>query len=115
MTIPSLDALEAEPGAATTLPTAAVADLARRAGRLAADLQGILLARVAMASPDAPAIPSKDDDEWISLEQAQRLLGVSAKWFTRRKGKLPFIKRLSRRKVVVSRTALQRWIAARTA
>src|SRR5437870_11847432 len=57
VTVPGLDDLEADLGLADSLPVPMLADRARRAARLAADLQTALIARA--VSREAPPEPER--------------------------------------------------------
>jgi hypothetical protein len=50
-------------------------------------------------------------DEMLSVEQAAAIIHEEPRWFYRRR--LPFIHRISRKKILVSRAGLMRWIATR--
>ena len=98
---------------APTLPTSTRAALITQcAGVIAALSATMLTTPTPTSSPEAPA---PEDDEWLSLEDAAKRIGRHPRWFSRRRGRLPFVKKLSGRTIVVSKKGLQRWIAARTA
>jgi hypothetical protein len=79
-------------------------------------VQSALLAPVLAAVPAAPAgAPTASSEEWLTLEDAAKLIGVSTRWFTRRRGRLAFVKKLSPKKVMVDKAGLLRWVGAQRA
>lgn len=54
-----------------------------------------------------------DLDDISTVEEVAAALHVPRSWIIRRARRLPFVIRLSRKKFVCSRTALQRWLASR--
>ena len=56
---------------------------------------------------------AQDLDDVISLDEAARILNVERSWIIRNASKLPFVRRLSRKNSVCSRSALKRWVATR--
>jgi hypothetical protein len=108
--VPALDEIAVNPAKATgLLPEVARALLAR-----CVIVQGALIVPALAASAPGGA-PVADDDDWITREAAATLLNVNSKWFTRRRGKLPFVKQLSPRKVMISKKGLLQWMGRRTA
>jgi len=77
-----------------------------------AALQTRLAARLAMLP--APAAPSAAaDDEMLSPEQAAELLKQPRRWLSRNARRLPFVKRISARRFVCSRSGILKWLATR--
>jgi hypothetical protein len=114
--VPTLDEIAANPGTAGSL----TAEIARALLARCMMVQSALLVPALAGSVATETTVSADDDEWISLDEASRILGgggkpVSRRWFARRKGKLPFVKKLSERTFVVSKKGLFKWLAAKTA
>jgi hypothetical protein len=59
----------------------------------------------------APAERHESEDvNWLSVEQAATKLGRSPRWFYRNAKRLPFVKRLSRKVLLVSEEGMIRWI-----
>ena len=112
MTISSvcpLDEVAEAPAKAASLSLDAALTLLARGGAVCE----VLRARVgALQASPAITAPANGAEEWLTLEEAGRLIGRHPRWFTRRRGRLPFVKRLSGRTVVVSKSGLARWIAA---
>ncbi len=72
--VPSLDELDANPALAETLPASAIKTLARRAARLAGDLQVLLIGRAAEA---ILATPRQGPDRLIAVPEAARRMDVT--------------------------------------
>lgn len=105
--VPSLDEIARDPRLAAGLP----ANVARALLARAVVAQGALITP-ALAAPTGAADPAPGpatEDELLTLEEAARRIGRHPRWFTRRP--LPFVKRLSRRTIRVSRRGLERWVA----
>jgi hypothetical protein len=63
-----------------------------------------------------PAVETCETDEtWISVEVASKQIGRSPRWFYRNAKKLPFVKRLSRKVLLVGEKGMGRWIALQKA
>jgi hypothetical protein len=77
-----------------------------------ASLQGILAARL-MVEPRAESAPI--EEIWISVEDASKKLHRSPRWFYRNAKRLPFVKRLSRKVLLVGEKGMGRWIATQKA
>jgi hypothetical protein len=56
-----------------------------------------------------------EDVNWLSVDQAAAKLGRSPRWFYRNAKRLPFVKRLSRKVLLVSEQGMIRWIAGQKA
>ena len=79
-----------------------------------ADLEAIVEAAVQRAlSNDA----QPHEDNMLTIEEAARILGgdpdQQIAWLYSHSKKLPFVKRLSRKKLRFSEAGLRRWLAAR--
>ena len=57
----------------------------------------------------------QDPELLISLDEAARLLAVSAKWLRLNRKRLPFVRELAPRVLRVNRSALLKWEARRRA
>ncbi len=112
--VPTLDALAEHPQLADGLPLPALVVLARQAEHVAADLRLAVTLRAEERQGESSR-GAPNDDEWLTVEEARKIIGVSRRWFSRRKGKLPFVKKLSGRITLVSKKGLLKWIAAQTA
>jgi hypothetical protein len=80
-----------------------------------ADLEGIVEAAVQRALSNGNGQPHEDN--MLTIEEAARILGgdpdQQIAWLYFHSKKLPFAKRLSRKKLRFSETGLRRWLAAR--
>lgn len=77
-----------------------------------AAVQTTLTARLLIA----PAEHQENEDvNWLSVDQAAAKLGRSPRWFYRNAKRLPFVKRLSHKVLLVSEQGMIRWIAVQKA
>ena len=69
------------------------------------------------AAAQAPKIDPASMEPWLTAEQlSQRMPSVfTAKWLWRNKAKLPFARKLSRKKVMFSLPGAQQYLATRKA
>lgn len=101
----SLNAVEADVTLAEAMPMATLVDRARRAARLAADLQTVLLARAA-----AGRSPAREVDRLLAIPKVAELLAFTQQYVYEliRRGDLPAVR--SGKYVRVSASALQAFI-----
>ena len=100
---PTLDEIAQAPALADDL-----SPLAR--ARLIAKASGCI---AALAAPGIGGAEGADGSEdWISVPEAAALLGYSERWFYRAKN-LPFVKRVSARKLLINRGGLDKWLQSR--
>jgi hypothetical protein len=72
-------------------------------------------ARLAEARPTlvpAAAAPASDDTN-LSIEEAADRIRRSTKWIYRHRAQLPFVRKLGPRSYIISKNALDRWLARR--
>jgi excisionase family DNA binding protein len=105
VTFPSLDALEADVALAETLPVAVLAERARKAARLAADLQAALLGRAASRDSGSP-----EPDRLLAIPKIAQILEFTEQYVYEliRRGHLPAVR--SGKYVRVSASALDSFI-----
>lgn len=89
-----------------------LSQLAAAQGAIAA-AQASLLTR--MLSVSASRTAAREDDRWLSADEAAELLKVDRRWLYRRVKSLPFSRRLSRKKLLFSEVGLREWMATRRA
>ena len=53
------------------------------------------------------------EKRWITPEQAAEIIHESPRWFYRNAGRLPFVRRVSRKKILICTPEMHRWIDAR--
>ena len=109
--IPTLDEISREPERLQGLDSTTLFALALRANSVA----GMIAAHLAIASNGHHHPAPAQAEEWVTVEDAAELAHKSRRWFFRNSSRLPFIKRVSARSVVVSRQGLERWISRRKA
>ena len=103
----SLDALIADPEQAADLePAQTCALLIQFAG-----LQNALAAHLLNHQKPAAADPEK----MLSIDEAAGVLQQTPEWIRRHARRLPFAKRVSRKRLLFSETGLNRWLASRRA
>lgn len=102
--VPGLDALRAEPERANELPREVLL-------RLMLEAQAVLaVCAVAVASRvDGVRLGGADADRLLTVAEAAGRLSVSPKWIYSQPD-LPFVVRISERKLRVSEVKLQRWL-----
>jgi predicted DNA-binding transcriptional regulator AlpA len=118
----SLDALLADPGAASEVSHREAAALLGKLSRV----QALLVERLAWlrpavaeepAAPTAPALaappPAGSADDLLTVAEAATLLRVSPRWLYRHARTLPFARKLSRKVLRFSRAGVARWLATK--
>lgn len=85
---------------------AAIAQLAAAQSTLAARL---------MTAAAQPRREVEEGTNWLSVEDAAAKVGRSPRWFYRNAKRLPFLKRLSRKVLLVSEAGMMRWVASQKA
>jgi hypothetical protein len=83
--VPGLDELDANPALAETLSPPVLRDRARRAARLAGDLQALLLGRAGEQQKPAP-----QPDRLILIDEAAKMLATSEDTLYSKWKRLPF-------------------------
>jgi hypothetical protein len=105
----SLDSLLADPARVTALEIEQVpAVFAALAG-----LQTALAGRLLNNGRHEPAVSMPD--KMLTVEEAAALIHESETWIKRHAKRLPFCRCISRKRLVISEAALNRWLASRKA
>jgi hypothetical protein len=108
--IPSLDQIASDPECASGLPRATVTALLRRA----AVAQSALCAELeTVAEPSQSIDLLVQDDQWLKPAEAAVILRKTPRWIYRNARRLPFVKKMSGRSLLCSKSGLQKWLAAR--
>jgi hypothetical protein len=108
---PTLDMVLTTPQAAAALDRDTLAQLLAEA----AAVQSTLTARLLQAAPVAAANgagAAHVDDELLTVRQAAGLLRREPRWIWRHK-RLPFVRQISSRSLLISRRELEKWLASR--
>jgi hypothetical protein len=100
----SLDQLSIKPEMAASLPPNERAEALARVAACAAAL--------AACEPNT-ALPVAEPDDWIPIDEAISLLHVDRRWLFRHKA-LPWIRILSRKRLLVNKTGALAWLKAGT-
>lgn len=76
----------------------------------------IALAVARLSTETAPAVqPAPEPETWLSVQEAAAKIGRSPRWFYRNARRLPFVKRLSRKVLLIGEKGMSRWIAVQKA
>jgi hypothetical protein len=112
--VPRLEEVAAEPGKAWKLD--------RRATRVltTAGISAVsaLIVRFLEFAGDSEiegrhTMENTGEKRWITPEEAADIIRESPRWFYRNAGRLPFVRRVSRKKILISAPEMHRWIDAR--
>jgi hypothetical protein len=112
--VPRLEEVAAEPGKAwkldrratrvlTTAGISAVSALIVRFLEFAGDSE----------SDGRRTLENTGEKHWITPDEASQIIRESPRWFYRNAGRLPFVRRVSRKKILISAPEMHRWIDAR--
>ena len=101
----SLDQLSIKPEMAASLPPNERAEALARVAACAAAL--------AACEPNTTN-PAPEPEQWIGIDEAIYLLHVERRWLFRQTDRLPWIKRLSRKRLLVNKTGALAWLKAGT-
>jgi hypothetical protein len=110
--VPSLDQLARDPSAAVGLPPAALAALHMQA---TAVLSAIGLAWASTGQGDQQAPVDKSDNRMLTIDEASARLRKGRQWLYRNAARLPFVRRISRKSLLVSEAGLNAYLAAKPA
>ena len=104
--VPSLDALARDPSTAIGLPPSALAALQAQI----AAAQSALAAAMASAPTQATGLRAVEAaDRTLDADQIAAELGHTRRWVFRNAGKLPSVRRVSRKSLVGSEAGLRHW------
>jgi hypothetical protein len=104
----SLDALDL-----TVLASLTPAQLAALSQRLAALLASISIAQFQRASAQADAKDGNGSTRMLSADEACAILKRPRRWLFAHAKRMPWIKRLSRKVILIDEAGMYRWIASR--
>lgn len=110
ISVPSLDQIARDPDCVNRLPLDARVSLSIRAANVA----NITATSVASALLSARTTADEGPRFALSLDEGAAMLGVTPRWL-REHRELPFVRRLSRKNIVVDEAGLRRWRDARRA
>ena len=110
--VPSLDQLARDSSAALGLPPAALTALHMQA---TAALSAIGLAWALTGQGDRQAPAEKSDDRMLTIDEASERLRKGRQWLYRNAARLPFVRRISRKSLLVSEAGLNAYLAAKPA
>ena len=106
--IPDLEQLARDPDCARGLPPDALATLAARCAAIQTAIATAQLA--AVETVHARNIEPAPQDRTLNADQIAAMLGVNRRWvFRNASKKLPFVRRISRKALAASESAVRRW------
>jgi hypothetical protein len=106
--VPTLDEIASDPTRAADLPADAIVALSLRCAAVQSTLSSAALAALARAGAKLPA--SNDPDEWLDENHAAEFLHQPRRWLFRHAAKLPFVSRVSRKRLICSKRGMERWL-----
>jgi hypothetical protein len=113
-TVPRLDEVAAEPGKAWRLDRQATRILTT-AGISA--VSALIIRFLEFAGEPAirnhGATGSTGEKRWLTAEEAAEIIHESPRWFYRNASRLPFVRRVSRKRILICAPEMHRWIDAR--
>jgi hypothetical protein len=108
--VPSLDSLVREPQAAHGLPRATLAALLAKTAVVQSVLTAELAAQIENVGVGCAEVAPEN---WLDDEGIAAMLHVEHAWLVRHRNRLPFAKRLSRKRWLYSESGARRWLASR--
>lgn len=109
---PTLDQLADDPVRAHALPLEIVMALALRCAAIQAALAARLTQALLVSREGEPRAMSQDD-RLLTPQEASAILNVSVRWLYRHAPRLPFTRRLSRKRLRFSEAGLRRYLETR--
>jgi hypothetical protein len=112
MSLPSIDEVVQDPKRLAGLSEELLTALLARCGAA----QGIITAALVTAGLSKRIRPEAEPDpktKVLNVEEAVEMLHVKRRWLYRNAGRYPFIRRLSRKKLLISEKGLREWLASR--
>jgi len=109
---PTLDQLAADPVRAHALPLEIVMALALRCAALQATLAARLTQALLLSREGEPSSAPRDD-RLLTPQEASAILNVRVRWLYRHAPRLPFTRRLSRKRLRFSEVGLRRYLETR--
>ena len=110
--VPSLDDVARDPGLVTGLPPPVLAALAARCSAahaiIATEQANQLLTSVGYPGPQPVA-----SDKMLTVEEASTRLRRSRRWLYRNADRLPFVRRVSKKSLLVSESGLNAYLAVK--
>jgi predicted DNA-binding transcriptional regulator AlpA len=115
--VPSLDDIARDPGRAGGLPLRTLAALQSRLAVVHAALAAETLTAAAIEPVQGREGLADSDDRMLTVDEAAAMLRKRPQWIYRNAnaGKLPFVKRISRKSLLCSKNGISRWLASRKA
>ena len=113
--VPSLDDIARDPRCLAALERPSLSALLMRNAVVQSALAAQLAAIDAGAGGSAKESLPESDDEMLRIDEAAAMLRRRPQWIYRNAGRLPFVKRISRKSLLCSKNGISKWLASRTA
>jgi excisionase family DNA binding protein len=110
---PSLDQLADDPARAHALPLEIVMALSLRCATVQLTLAVRLTQALLVSRPGEPN-GAPQDDRLLTPQEVSAILNVPVRWLYRHAGRLPFTRRLGRKRLRFSEAGLRRHLATRS-
>jgi hypothetical protein len=116
MPLPTLDELVQDPNRVEGLPVEVLTALLARCGAAQGIVSAELIVSAALRSNGGRGLKPEiaTDDRMLTVEEASNVARQPRRWFYRNAGRYPWIKRVSRKKILVSEKGLRRFLASTT-
>jgi excisionase family DNA binding protein len=106
----ALDTIAAQPSVLERLPFDTLTALRARAAATLAVIESAQL--LAINRPDRKTTKNIEREPMLTTDEAAALLHKSRRWIYRNAHHLPFVRRVSRKSILISEPGLQQWLAA---
>jgi hypothetical protein len=107
--VPTLDAITSAPDLAQ-LPFDALTALRAKAAATLAVIESAQL--LAVNRPDRKTTKNIEREPMLTADEAAVLLHKSRRWIYRNAHHLPFVRRVSRKSILIAESGLRQWLAA---
>ncbi len=95
----------------TKIPKDAIPEAVAELERIKAELYSRLAPTAAVQK--SPPQQLNEGESWLTVKEACAKFKLTPRWFYNRTGKVSFIKKVSRKKLLINEAGLQRWLASR--
>jgi len=114
MALPTLDEVVQDPSRIKGLPIEVLTAMLARCGAAHGILSAELILSAALRSNGArsPRPEIAPDDRMLTVNEATEIARQPRRWFYRNAGRYPWIKRVSRKKMLISEKGLRRYLAS---
>jgi HD superfamily phosphodiesterase len=107
--VPTLDLIASTPDCLDRLPYDALTALRAKAAATLALVESAQLLAANRPNSKGKII---ENDKMLTADEAAALLHKDRRWLYRNAHRLPFVRRVSRKSILISESGLQQWLAA---